>query len=491
MKRNTMIGCLFSFLLLISTVGIPAISLRIPPNDDYDPFVDVEVTVNILKIRSFEKEDPQVFAKEVIDEHSDPDFYLKIMINDDEFISSVWYDMKYIYDTLWSATLNVPDTVEIVDITIQLWDKADQGDGEDRLCDISSDPNTYDVHLIYSIATGQWEGDDYLGDTSGYGRLNGCDDGTIYQQDRDCELWFEIYQNDVDGDRIPYWTEVNVLSTDPTVDDTSLDPDNDRIPTYWEWRWGYDPHAWDNHSAIDPENDGIDNYEEFLTSQWFSDPYRRDLFVELDQMQDGPNKETARLPEESKEILYTAYDRQNVVYHLDDGSWGEGSGADLIPFDDYTECSWHETDELDKIYDEYFIKNNESGWRRSVFHYGVVIYQSSLVSGHMFGSNRYQISAKGMEEKAEQFSWLQRDVVYASAYMHEMGHTLNFRPIPGHNTRSYYPWQLGWWITRPYKSCMNYGYMYYTVDYSDGSRPFGDYDDWERMDLKYFQNTDW
>ena len=74
--------------------------------------------------------------------------------------------------------------------------------------------------------------------------------------------------------------------------------------------------------------------------------------------------------------------------------------------------------------------------------------------------------------------------------MHECGHTLDFRPIPGHNKASYYPWQIDWWLAHPYKSCMNYGYMYTTVDYSDGSRPFGDYDDWERMDLTFFQE-DW
>ena len=494
--RNIVISLIFAFFTLSSTLGIVALSSTINTNNDFDPLMDLEVTVNILKIRSLEKDNPQVFTKEFIDEDSNPDFYIKIRINDIEFISPVWENTQYIYVPEWSATLNVPDDVETVNIVIQLWDKADQADTMDRLCDISPDSGTnddaYDVELTYSLSSGHWIGDDFIGDTSGYGRLNGCDDGSIYQNDRDCEFWFDIYQNDFDGDGIPYWTEINVLGTDPTVDDTFLDPDGDRIPTYWEWKWRYNPSSWDNHSAIDPENDGIDNYEEFLTSQWFSDPFRRDLFVELDQMQDGPNGETARLPEASKEILYTAYDRYNIVYHLDDGSWGEGSGADLIPFDNVTECSWdREIDELDQIYLDYFIKDTESSWRRGVFHYGVVIYQSSLVSGNMFGSNRYQISAKGMEEKTAQFSWLQRDVVYASAYMHEMGHTLNFWPIPGHNTRSYYPWQLGWWISLPYKSCMNYGYMYYTVDYSDGSRPFGDYDDWQRMDLTYFQRTDW
>ncbi|MCK5261679.1 MAG: hypothetical protein KAJ44_05825, partial [Thermoplasmatales archaeon] len=57
-----------------------------------------------------------------------------------------------------------------------------------------------------------------------------------------------------------------------------------------------------------------------------------------------------------------------------------------------------------------------------------------------------------------------------------------FWPIPGHNNRL-----ISWFISRPYKSCMNYGYMYYTVDYSDGSRGIPDLDDWSRMDLAYFE----
>ena len=105
----------------------------------------------------------------------------------------------------------------------------------------------------------------------------------------------------------------------------------------------------------------------------------------------------------------------------------------------------------------------------------------------MFGRNRFQISANGMEQKSLQLI-LDRDTVYASAYMHENGHLLDFWPIPGHDQYSKFPWQIGWWQNRPYRSCMNYGYMYTTVDYSDGSRGSVDYDDWERMDLSEFQS---
>ena len=444
--------------------------------EDFDPLVDLEVTVEIQKIRAFDKEDPQVRRVEYIDSDSDPDLYIKVYINDEEFTSDTWEEMRYIYDPQFKPTSNVPDEEEFVDINIQLWDYNSDGD---VLCDISGEEEIYDVDLVYGLKTGHWTGDDSLEDLSGYGRLNGCDDGSFYEHDRDCELWFNIYHNDYDGDNIPYWTEINEFGTDPEIDDTGDDSDGDNVPIEWEWKWGYDPFIGDNHANIDPENDGINNIEEFLTQDLFSDPYRRDLFIELDQMEESPTGEKSLMPEMSKEILYTAYDRQNVVYHLDDGNWDQ-TGSDMIPFDE--SIDWRE---LDSIYNQFFAQDAE--WKKGIFHYGVLIYQCSEVNGCMFGSNRFQVSSHGMEEKASS-RFLERNTVYASAYMHETGHTLGFWPIPGHNQFSAYPWQIGWWLNRPYKSCMNYGYMFSTVDYSDGSRLFRDYDDWERMDLTYFEN---
>jgi hypothetical protein len=84
-----------------------------------------------------------------------------------------------------------------------------------------------------------------------------------------------------------------------------------------------------------------------------------------------------------------------------------------------------------------------------------------------------------------------RDVVYASAYMHECGHSLAIYHgnTPGcDDQEGKYPWQLNWWKWLPYKSVMNYGYMYRIVDYSDGSRGKNDFNDWARLDLAYFQS---
>ena len=171
--------------------------------------------------------------------------------------------------------VDVPDNIQNVDIRIQLWD---WNYDEDILCDISPFdnelPDTYEVNLIYNIKTGNWYGDDYcyydptFRDLSGYGRLNGCDDGSIYQFDHDCEILFDIYQNDFDDDGLPYWSEFKYYGTDPLIGNFG-DPDSDGIPIYWEHKWGhffgghssdywiYNPFIWDDHENLDPDNDGI------------------------------------------------------------------------------------------------------------------------------------------------------------------------------------------------------------------------------------------
>ena len=479
--RKKIIGLILVALFLFSTTSAISTNRTYLDETDFDPLVDTTITVEVKAIRFLEGDASResitrIFDKK-INENNYPSLYLKVFINDVEFTSDVWSDARYVYDPQFSATLDVPDDQEFVSIKIQLWFSMD----EDVLCDISGDiggsEDGYDVELEYSIRTGHWTGDDDLSDPSGYGRLNGCDDGTIYEKDRDSELWFNIYQNDYDNDGIPYWTEVNDYGSNPE-EKNSGDHDEDGIPVEWEWKWGYDPFEWEDHGKIDPDKDSINNLEEYLTSEWFSDPFRKDVFVELDIMDEGPNGEKSYFPENSKELIQTAFNRQNIVFHLDYGSMG---GHDVIPFVEEVNRS-----KLNEIYKDYFLHGNESIWRRGVFHYGVVVYRSRSAAGYMFRSNAFQISTTGHEKKSQE-SWAVRDVVYASAYMHELGHTFSFSPIPGHNRNSMYPWQLGWWINLPYKSCMNYGWMYYLVDYSDGSRPIPDIDDWSRIDYDAFE----
>jgi hypothetical protein len=444
---------------------------------DFDPLVNIELTVDIIKIRSLEKFDYPNPKIKKIDLIGDPDFFVKVFINGNEFISNVWYNIKYIYNPQFSPIFDVPDEEENVSIKIQLWD---WNTYRDKHCDISGDNPGLDVELTYSIKNGHWTGDDKLGvnDPSGYGRLNGCDDGSIFTHQKDCELWFNIYQTDPDGDGIPYWIEVNDYGTDPTVNNKGEDTDGDGIPIEWEWKWGYDPFKKDSHSVLDPDQDGLNNYEEYLVSAWDSDPFRQDIFMELDHMEESPNGIKSILPEGSKELLYTAFNRYNKVFHIDDGQMG---GGEIIPFDELIS-----DDQLEQVYWRYFLHNNQNNWRKGVFHYSLIIYYAGA-AGYVFQRGAFVVSSTVMEQKTIPKTQKTKDRVYASGYMHETGHTFDLYNPGVDNRNTYFPWQQDFWVWGHYKSAMNYRYVFRLVDYSDGSRKINDFNDWEDMDLIAFQ----
>jgi hypothetical protein len=150
------------------------------------------------------------------------------------------------------------------------------------------------------------------------------------------EIWFNIYQNDYDTDGIPYWTEVNILHTDPKVDDSKLDPDGDGIPTAWEWKWGYDPFTWNDHKHLDPDIDGIENIEEYRMAKYFADPYHQDIYVEADNEDSiglGLLYPAAIFWEESQQGVIERYSEHNINMYIDNG-WPDtprNGGGEILP----------------------------------------------------------------------------------------------------------------------------------------------------------------
>ena len=103
-QKNIVILCSIVMLLL------PSITIGIATNNDLDPLVDLKITVDITKIRSLEKDDPQVHAKEIIDQNNNPDFYVKVFIDNNEFTSDTFWNTKYLYDPDLSFTYNIDDS---------------------------------------------------------------------------------------------------------------------------------------------------------------------------------------------------------------------------------------------------------------------------------------------------------------------------------------------------------------------------------------------
>jgi hypothetical protein len=486
-------------------------------SEDLDELVDLEITVTIKEIRALDK----------IDIFDNADFYVKVYINDEDWwTTDVWNNKNYVYPYI-SNTIDVSDFEENVNIKIQLWDS---NPNKDVLCDIDGvyDEDGWDgkdINIVYNLKTGHWRGEDFNSpnvndDLSGYGRANGCDDNSYDTWELDCELLFDITQNDYDNDGIPYWTEVNIYGTNPEEDDTGSDEDNDDIPIEWEHKWGhyfewdsnsnswkhnwiYDPFEWNNHENLDPDEDGLQNDEEYLTSDWGSDPFRQDIFLELDQMEVVGDK-GSYVPKLGKEMFRDALAKHNIVLHIDCHEEDTMKGGEIIPFMEEVPRGGQKT-----IYRDYFLHNGVNKWRQGIFHYGIVVYRYEGLAGFAFSGGGYsypyldgilitsryhdKMSARTIKNILNTMvldDAKRKAQVYASVLMHETGHVLgiNRGNTPGCDNRdTYTPSQEGWWIYAPYRSCMNYRYVFEIVGYSDGSRGENDFDDWNRIDLTRFQ----
>ncbi|MDD5778082.1 MAG: hypothetical protein PHU95_01350 [Candidatus Thermoplasmatota archaeon] len=470
------------FAVLVTVTGSAALAplAQLPPLPSPSPESSIEVTVTVERIRALEDMGP-----------NGPRFLVEVAAQNTTFRSPVWNHTPYVYDP-WSVTLAIDDHAPL-SLTIHLWDCAS---GHPVRCDLS--PKTGDttaalsVDILYDPLTGWWTGDDSRGDASGYGRVSGCDDGSIAAGERDAELWFSIRQQDEDGDGIPAGME-ELYGTDPAVYDAHVDHDGDGIPTGWEHHWGYHPCTWDDHATLDPDRDGLSNVEEYLTSQWGSDPLCPDVFLEIDQMED-PRGEPMLVTDSVIEMLTTAYHRRNVLYHVDDGGLG---GGEIIPYDALTVPG-----QLNDLYRRYFLHHDPGNWRQGVFRYGVFINRHFLVDGHAFpgngsitdfsraGVNCFQISRQPLRQKTLLADQDTVDFYTACLIMHESGHTMGLyagHPPGCDNQFSKYPWQIGSWLYRHYRSVMNYRYTYHILDYSDGTHGPRDFDDWGHLDLTFFQ----
>jgi hypothetical protein len=501
-------------------------------SDDIDPLVDLEITFTVKEIRALDEMDMPGYWIGL-----EPDFYVKVFINGEEHKSPVWEKNKKYVRPNWSFTEDVSDYEENVDIRIEVYD---EDPGKDDICDISyitsTVPEGPELEVTYNLKTGHWTGDDFIHydntrfDRSGYGRANGCDDNSFYLKDNDVELFFDITQNDYDGDGIPYWTEVNVFNEegqcDPKVDDRGRDDDEDLVPIEWEFKWGYyqsydweteevrhtwfyDPFEFNDHKNLDPDEDGLDNWEEYRTSQWGSDPFRKDMFIELDQMEIGPNGEGYFVPEISTEVMRDPFARRNIVVRFDTGNM-DGGQKD-IPFQESTNMS-----ELRDIYMEHFLNNDKDNWRQGVFRYATIIYNSTRHDGFVywgdpdhFYRDSFQLSTSYFWDSGQVyffriclqlknfrgfFDWeWRRGYVYACAMMHESGHILGIyhSNTPGcDDTDGDQMWEINWWKWRfTYRSVMNYNRVFSVLDYSDGRRGINDFDDWDRIDLTLFQKS--
>jgi hypothetical protein len=338
------------------------------------------------------------------------------------------------------------------------------------------------IDLIYDYKTGRWDGDDKVFDEDGYGHFLG----------EEFEIWFNIYQNDYDGDGIPYWTEVNILGTDPKVDDSELDPDGDKIPTTWEWKWGYDPFIWDDHENLDPDIDGLSNIEEYKMQKWLADPFSRDIYIEADGMQKGWILDWEHtLFKETTQIITERFAENGINVYIDDG-WPNGpihGGGELVP---YMKVINYDSGEILRYYKNYFPDE-----RKGIFRYLLVCRSAGVGFSGSSEFNRFDTMAVGTNPfetylLRSAFTPRTQRLMLASAILHELGHLLGIAPytIEGCDNISFIGnWQKYQSEWGNYRSVMNYLYIFdkNLVDYSDGSHGKNDQNDWEQFYLPFFK----
>jgi hypothetical protein len=394
---------------------------------------------------------------------------------DNEFLFNDWDTMAQ--DN--RVQKDIPEEQETSNIKLTIVERVSSGLLGLRTNDIERDT----IRLTYDYRTGRWTGDDYFNDDDGYGHYVG---DTF-------EVWFNVYQTDFDADGIPYWTEVNIIHSDPRSDDTILDPDKDGIPTAWEWKWGYDPNSWDDHRNLDPDIDGIQNIEEYQTRKYFANPFAQDIYIEVDWMEKAGFFDIEHeFYQESGQIMIERFCENGINLYIDDGWPGgpiNGGGQILTHYETISQDSGV----MKQFYDHYF-----SDDRKGTFRYLIVGHNAGFCIPSEF--NRYDtmvVDSSPFKSYLRRYAYTPRTqrIVLAAATLHELAHSLgiapwtfqgndNFTFANGRAARQHYDDTWG-----DYYSVNNYYHIWdkNLVDYSDGSNgPPYDQNDWQHFYLPTF-----
>ena len=392
-------------------------------DDRISPLENQALFVEILRIRNRGLMDKMLSYS--LDWRNPPSFYYIIKVDGKEGSSKGNVGETGVYTT-WdtigyesSMVFDVDEEKEYSDVTISIIELVPTGLFGRNVKEVEKER----ISLRYDYRTGRWTGDDYFMDKDGMGHYLG----------KNYEIWFNLYQADYDHDGIPYWVEVNVLGTDPAVDDSKLDPDNDGIPTSWEWKYGYDPFTYNEHSKLDPDIDGIENIEEYKMRKYFANPFQPDIYIETDGME---KKGFFDLPhifyKESQQMIIERFARHGINVYIDDG-WNAlpNGGGELLPYQA----------NLDDILGKQllaFYEHNFPDERKGIFRYVVVGVRKD--GGGFITPVKYNrfdaiYVSNDFNSMMTRIAFTPREirVMLAKAILHELGHSLGLMPgiFPG------------------------------------------------------------
>jgi len=259
------------------------------------------------------------------------------------------------------------------------------------------------------------------------------------------------------------------------------DSDNDGVPDWWEEKWGYNPNHWDNHANLDPDKDALNNIEECYTDQYGSNPYHKDIFLEIDWMESKNILESNKPSIESFKKTISDFAKQNITLHIDID--------EEIPLCK-TDSSYTKIRDL---YWDYFLHNNLNNPRKGIYRYCIVCRYCPDLNFPFIGWDNLDFIVISADWLKQIKPFTKKEKLIVGATIHHLGHTLGlvadvYNGID--NTGTINPFSIQWWKYKNYKSSMNYFYKYNTFTYSDGKHGRGDFDDWSHLDFDFFKNSD-
>jgi hypothetical protein len=458
-------------------------------DNSISPYINQGLTVEILRIRHRGLMDKMF--KFGIGWRNKPNFYWITNVDGKECNSLGNIGSNGIYSEWDTITQEcrvknfVEEEQEISDVTITIMEKIKKGILGIRTAHIEQEK----IHITYDYRTGRWSGDDNFKDSDGYGHYV----GETY------EVWFNLYQSDYDHDGIPYWTEVNILNTDPTVDDSVLDQDNDGIPTSWEWKWDYDPFFWDDHSHLDPDIDGIENIEEYFMRKWFADPYQPDIYIETDGMKKRSLIDLKHVFfKDTQQMIIERFIQHGINVYIDDG-WPDGpnnGGGELLPF-------VKSIDDVEGGQVLGFYQHNFADERKGIFRYIIIANELGWCISSKYNYYDTILVGSGIKPNFKTrlaFTPRYQRVGLAKGILHELGHSFGLLPTSFKGNDIMAPIGSRWpnmsdeeyeKYLKEYHSIMNYKYIFADrklFDFSDGSNgPPYDQNDWDHIYLPSFQ----
>lgn len=259
------------------------------------------------------------------------------------------------------------------------------------------------------------------------------------------------------------------------------DSDTDGAPDFWEEKWGYDPFNAENHNYLDPDEDGLTNIEECYTDEYGSNPFYKDVFIEVDYSEG--NKPSDEFIDNAKEI----FKEHKITLHID---IGDLDGGEEIPIKNVESC-----EEFRDIYWDYFLHNDMDNPRKGIFRYAIIADTiDEIWAGFVFvGWDQLDTIGLAIQPIEKKRILKDKSQLIIGGITHELGHLMGLI-IDDHdgidNIRASTPLTFEWLKYKDYKSCLNYRYVYDLIGYSDGSHGKDDFNDWENLDFGFFKDTD-